>query len=100
MAAAAAAIAHRENLTPQTHVARQITREMVRQFDLILVMEAAQKTWIEKRFPKSRGRVSLISYWEGGEDIEDPYLLPDDVFESVYAQLQCCVEDWRQRLSV
>src|SRR5699024_5542548 len=100
MAATAAAIAKREGLAPEKHLARQLTRKLVRQYDLILVMEAMQKTWIESRYPKSRGRVFLISYWQGGDDIEDPFRLANDVFESVYAQLVSCTDDWCQHLSV
>lgn len=99
MASPAAAIALRDNLTPIHHAARQLTPTLVRQFDLILVMEATQQAWIEQRYPKSRGRVCLISYWEGGEDVEDPYQQSAAVFESIYAQLISCVEDWHQRLS-
>lgn len=98
---AAAAIARREGLNSDDHHGgRQLTQEMVRGFELILVMEADQKEWIEDRYPESRGRVFMASHWQGGRDIADPFRMSDDVFETVYTQLKSCMEDWRRRLSL
>ncbi len=96
---AAAAIAEREGLPIDDHLGRQITRDMLRSYDLIIVMEAGQKKWITANFPESRGRVFHASHWQGGDEVADPYHLSDDVFEAVYAQLQTCMADWGQRLS-
>lgn len=96
---AAAAIARREGFTDE-HEGRQLTQAMVRDFELILVMEADQKAWIESRYRESRGRVFMASHWQGGGDIEDPFRLSEDVFETVYGQLAACMDDWRQRLSL
>lgn len=95
---AAAAIARREGFVADDHAGQQLTAALVKQFELILVMEEDQKHWIESRFPESRGRVFLFTHWQDGEDIEDPFRLPDEVFEDVYAELQSCAEDWQQRL--
>lgn len=99
MDSAAAEIAKRESLTPTDHMARQLTPNMAREFELILVMEQGQKAWIESRYPQSRGRVFMISHWQGGADVEDPYRQSDQVFETIYAELCSCTEDWRQRLA-
>lgn len=95
----AAAIATRESLSPEAHVGRQLTPSMVRQFELILVMEHGQKKWIESRYPQSAGRVFMMSHWQGGEDIKDPYRRSSEVFEAVYAELASCAQDWCKRLS-
>lgn len=99
MAPAAAAITARESLLPASHVGRQLTPDMVRQFELILVMENGQKEWIESRYPQSAGRVFMMTHWQGDDDIMDPYRLSDDVFESVYEELVSCANDWSWRLS-
>lgn len=96
---AAAAIAQREGLPAHDHAGRQLTQAMVAEHELVLVMEADQKRWIESRYPESRGRVFMFSQWEGGDDIADPYRCSEGVFETVYAQLQACAEEWRQRLA-
>lgn len=95
----AAAIAVREGLPIDDHRGRQITRAMVRDHDLIIVMEAGQKTWVTAKFPESRGRVFLASHWGNGEDVADPYRLSDQVFEAVYKELTSCMADWGRRLS-
>ncbi len=95
----AAAIAEREGLPVDDHRGRQITRDMTRDYDLIIVMEAGQKKWITANFPESRGRVFLASHWQGGDEVADPYRLSDDVFEAVYTQLETCMADWGRRLS-
>lgn len=99
MAPLAAAIATREGFATEDHQARQLTRAMVRDFELILVMEAEQKAWIENRYPESRGRVFMISHWQGGDKIIDPFQLSEESFETAYTRLASCVADWSQRLS-
>src|SRR5699024_1315563 len=65
---AAAAIARRESLMPETHAGCQLTPDMVREYELILVMEHSQKEWIESRYRHSSGRVYMMSHWQGGND--------------------------------
>ncbi|WP_353180669.1 low molecular weight protein-tyrosine-phosphatase [Salinisphaera sp. T5B8] len=98
MPEAAAAIATREGLALDAHRGQQVTRPMLQAFELVLVMEAAQKDWLCGQFPESRGRVFLTSHWTGGEDIIDPYRLSDDVFESAYAEIEKGVSAWLARL--
>jgi len=94
----AAMIAEKAGFAAGGHRARQLTRAIVREFELILVMEGAQKTWIENCYPESRGRVFMISHWQGGNDVADPFGLPVEVFETVYACLETCVAEWCPRL--
>lgn len=94
-----AAIAAREGLPEDDHIARQLTHAMVRDYELILVMEADQQEWIEDRYPESRGRVFMVSHWQDGRDVVDPYRKSGDVFEAVYQQLISCLDEWCRRLS-
>lgn len=95
----AAAIAIREDLPIENHRGRQITRDMVRDYGLIIVMEAGQKDWVTAKYPESRGRVFLASHWQAGDDVADPYRLSEQVFEDIYKQLETCMADWSHRLS-
>lgn len=95
----AAAIAQREGLPANDHAGRQLTQAMVAENELILVMEEGQKRWIENRYPESRGRVFMFTRWQDGDDIDDPFRCSEAVFETVYAQLHACADDWRQRLA-
>jgi protein-tyrosine phosphatase len=62
------------------HRARQITREIIRAFDLILVMEMEQQRGVEQIDPSARGRVHRIGR-VGGFDVPDPYRRGLSAFE-------------------
>jgi protein-tyrosine phosphatase len=54
------------------HRARQLTPEIVRAHELILVMEAGQQRDVEAILPGARGRVHCLGRW-GHFDVPDPY---------------------------
>ena len=54
------------------HRARQVTKEMIRKADLILVMESAHKSAIEESEPSAKGKVFRLGEW-AKFDIPDPY---------------------------
>lgn len=62
------------------HRARQLTPEIVRDFELILVMESWQVREVEKISPAAKGRVFRLGHW-GGFEIPDPYRQPREAFE-------------------
>jgi len=99
MPAAAAHIAEREALSLEDHQGRQLTQELLRTSDLVLVMEAGQKRWITSQFPESSGRIFMASHWRGGEDIPDPFRKDDTFFQKVFTQLVGCIDDWARRLA-
>jgi len=53
------------------HRARQLTPELIRSFELILVMEATQQRAVEAILPSARGRVHRIGRF-GDFDVPDP----------------------------
>src|SRR4051794_5185298 len=61
------------------HVARQISTIMVREFELILVMESWQVKETEKLSPLARGKVWRLGHWRDF-DIPDPYRRPREAF--------------------
>lgn len=54
------------------HRARQFTEDMVKGFDLILVMDQGQKRYLEAKHPTARGRVQRLGQ-VGQFDVADPY---------------------------
>ena len=62
------------------HRARQLTPDLVRSFELILVMEAQQQHAVEAILPSARGRVHRIGRW-GDFDVPDPYRRGREHFE-------------------
>lgn len=98
MPEAAAEIAERENLPLESHRGKQVTRELLQQHDVVMVMEGGQKRWLVSNFPESRGRIFLLSHWTGNADIADPYRQSADVFERIYQQIEQSVAAWLERL--
>jgi protein-tyrosine phosphatase len=74
------------------HRARQLTPALVRDFDLVLVMEAAQQVAIETADPGARGRVHRLGRI-GGFDIPDPFRRGRASFESALALIERGIDD-------
>lgn len=81
----------------EAHRAQQLTAELVRQHDLILVMTQRQKQEVESQYPSARGRVFRFCHWSG-QDVADPYQLARDAFEEALALIEQGVADWQRRL--
>jgi protein-tyrosine phosphatase len=62
------------------HRARQLTPELIRSFDLILVMENGHQHAVEGILPAARGRVFPLGKW-GGFEVPDPYRKDRAAFE-------------------
>lgn len=80
------------------HVAQQATPELLRWADLILIMDSAHRRWIDSNHPQLRGRAFMITHWDGGDQVEDPYLLPTRYFERARDQMARGVESWLPHL--
>jgi protein-tyrosine-phosphatase len=77
------------------HRARQITREMARGADLILVMEAVHGNIVKKLLGWSRSKTRMIGAFHPQEplgDIVDPYGGPLEGYRDCIQTLQPCIE--------
>jgi protein-tyrosine phosphatase len=74
------------------HRARQITPDLVRSHELILVMEAGQQREVEALLPSARGRVHRLGRW-GKFDIPDPYRRGLPAFENTLALIERGIDD-------
>jgi protein-tyrosine phosphatase len=79
------------------HHARQLTSEMIRAADLILVMETWQKAEIEAREPSAKGKVFRLGEW-GKFDISDPYQKDLSDFIQSMALIDQGVAQWVTKL--
>lgn len=79
------------------HCARQLTGELVKAFELILVMEQWQQREIERLYPYARGRVHLLGKWREAE-IADPYKKPREYFVEAFEKIDKACEEWCKRL--
>ena len=81
------------------HRARQLTSALLRQADLVLVMEAEHKKAIEALDPSARGKVYRLGEWSNF-DIPDPYQQSREVFEHALRLIQQGVVDWSSKLDL
>ncbi|MCY1287560.1 Low molecular weight protein-tyrosine-phosphatase Wzb [compost metagenome] len=80
------------------HQGRQLTRELLRQYDLILTMEQGHIQRIVQLAPEARGKTFLLGKWQGNQEIPDPYRQQKPAFEHVYQLMAQGVESWSQKL--
>lgn len=95
--AQAAALKH--NLSLDNHHAKQITAEMCRHYDLILVMEKQHINDISKLAPEVRGKTMLFGHWVGQIEIPDPYRKSMEAFDFVYNLLDDSAQKWANALN-
>ncbi len=81
-----------------SHRGRQITYDILRQFDLILVMEQRHRLHIEQLTPVTKGRVFTLGHWDGF-DVQDPYGHPLKAFEDALRRIDQGVISWQKYLS-
>lgn len=86
---------HDIDITP--HRARQLDEGLVKQNELILVMEEWQKAEIERLYPYARGRVHLMGKWEGTE-IADPYKKAKPHFVEAFEKIEQSCRLWCEKL--
>ncbi|GKS68265.1 protein-tyrosine phosphatase [Nitrosomonas sp. PY1] len=75
----------------------QINSGMIRNADLVLVMELNQKAIVEKRDPSARGKVYRLGEW-GKFDVGDPYRKGIAVFEESLKLIETGVSQWLEKL--
>lgn len=85
--------------TMRTHRARQCGLELLRQADLVLVMEQAHLKWLSSAYPQFHGRSFLMGHWHERAEVPDPIGQPREVFESVRDLIMNYADDWVARVS-
>lgn len=98
MDAQARSVASKHGLTCDNHSARQLTSDLARDYDLILVMEKRHRDEIAKRFPEILAKTMLLGKWENDKDIPDPYKKSDEVFEQIYKLIETSTKSWANKL--
>ncbi|HEX2979034.1 MAG TPA: hypothetical protein VHO48_02105, partial [Anaerolineaceae bacterium] len=84
----------KRSLDVSAHRSRQVTRELLADYDLILTMELGHKEALLVEFPEVMGRVFMLSEMVGEiKDVDDPIGTPDEEYEKT-AQL---LENWLRR---
>ena len=79
------------------HRARQIHPDMVRNADLVLVMEAGHKRAIDDADATARGKVYRLCEWQD-KDIDDPYRQPKAAFADALEDIKEGVTSWVEKI--
>lgn len=95
----ASAVAQSEGVSLEGHVARQFTRDLGLQHDLILVMEPGHRREIVRLAPDLSGRVMLFDHWIGGKGIADPYRRSQEFHEIIFGQISDAARLWVEKLA-
>ena len=88
---------HERGLDIEKHVARQLDLDLLRNSDLVLVMERAHQDWIESRWPQARGRVYRWGHWSDF-DVPDPHCRDAAAFRQSLALIEQGLANWKERL--
>lgn len=91
-------IANEHNLSLDGHIARQVTKSICAEHELILVMEKSHIEAICNIAPEVRGKVMLYGHWFNGMDIADPYGHEIEFFEKTYTLLDKSAQAWANKL--
>jgi protein-tyrosine phosphatase len=82
----------------QSHRAKMVTDALIRQSDLILVMDNAQKEQITSNYPYTRGKVFRLGE-PFNQDIPDPFRQPAAVFRNSFDLINRGCETWLKRIN-
>jgi protein-tyrosine phosphatase len=77
------------------HRGRQLTGDLIAGFELVLVMEEAQRRAVEREHPSARGRVQLLGRF-GSFEVPDPYGRPRAEFERALALIDRGIADYEK----
>lgn len=86
-------VAREDGLDLTTHVARQITPEMVKSATLVLTMEQKQRDQVLKLAPWATGKVWRIAH-HMGQDVADPYRSTRQSFGIAYHVISQAARHW------
>lgn len=87
----------RQGLDISAHRARQVTPELSRWADLILVMESHHRDALCDIDPTARGKTFLIGHWIGKE-VPDPYKQSAEVYDQALALIEAGLAAWSKKL--
>ena len=90
----ATSVALTRGIDLSAHRGKQITRALVGQSDLILVMDDDHLKRLHKRYPESRGKSFKLAKLVGDKNIVDPYLKSQSYFELVFDEIDAAVVSW------
>ncbi|GLS82872.1 phosphotyrosine protein phosphatase [Paraferrimonas haliotis] len=80
------------------HSAQQLSSELIRQADLILVMEQGHVTAVNQRYPQASGKTMLLGKWDNNAEVPDPYRKSQEAFDFAYQEIEKHCKAWSEKL--
>ncbi|MGX5913500.1 low molecular weight protein-tyrosine-phosphatase [Aliidiomarina sp. Khilg15.8] len=95
----ARSIAEDRGVPCDIHQAQKLTRELIKEYDVVLVMESRHRDEIANRYPEALAKTFLLGQWaRGNKEIPDPYRKSDEVFEQIFQLIDNACESWASKL--
>jgi protein-tyrosine phosphatase len=91
-------VAAEHGVNLDNHSSQQLTSELCREYDLILVMEKGHIEALTSIAPEARGKTMLFGQWIGQKDIPDPYRQSKEAFEHAYQLIERSATEWSKKL--
>lgn len=90
-------VAREHGVDITSHRARQLTRSMVAEHDIILVTDETVRRTAMQQYPFATGKIKKLGHFRHHE-ILDPYRQPKQAFDEMYLHIEGCLQDWLQKI--
>jgi protein-tyrosine phosphatase len=81
------------------HRAKQVTQDLIDEYELILAMERNQLDTLCQQFPTAQHKTFLYGHWIGLSTIEDPYQKNEATFRQVFINIDRAAEAWAKKIN-
>ncbi len=90
-------VAASNHLSLEKHCAQQLSKELCKSYDLILVMQKDHINAVCELVPEARGKTMLFGHWNS-QEIYDPYQKSIGAFEATYLLIDAAAQQWASKL--
>lgn len=80
------------------HQAKQVTQDLIDDYDLILAMERNQLETLCQKFPTARHKSFLYGHWIGLSTIDDPYQKEEQAFRQAFINIDRATDSWLRKI--
>lgn len=83
-------VASQQGISLESHAAKPLYQKLIKQSDLVLVMEIAQKDRVMKLYPQDRHKVFVLGQFcsRGPLDIDDPHQGAKEDFQACFDRIR------------
>lgn len=86
------------NYNADDHKAKQVSKDIINDAELILVMEKKHQQSLMNKYPSASGKIMLLGKWNNDEEIPDPYKRSQEAFNHAFKIIKINCESWASKL--